>query len=75
MIFFVRFGFYQKKVTKPVFLKKSKPVLFSYFRTKPVQSPVPIWLIFSSLTRFFPGIFWLFSVWVRFNLVFWVSGL
>ena len=59
-----RFGFYQKKVIKPVFFKKTKTgsnqlvsIRFGYFRTKTG---------FFSLAQFFSVWLGFFSIWVRF---------
>ena len=55
----VRFGFYQKKITKPnfFFLKKTetgsnRPVSVRFFREK--NRFKPVWLSFFGLARFFP---------------------
>jgi hypothetical protein len=82
-LFLVRFDFYQKKITKPVFFKKKpksnrncfKPTGFGSVILE--QKPVfLIWLGFFSLTLFF-CLARFFSVFFRFGFgsVFSVSGL
>jgi hypothetical protein len=76
-LFSVRFGFYQKKVTKLKFKKKTKigsnrpiSVRFGFFITKSFK---PVWLGFLDLARLFrfgsvfSSLAQFFSVWVRFG--------
>ena len=75
-LFLVRFDFYQKKITKPVFFfKKTKiePKLFQtdrfrfgYFRTKTGFFNLTRFFQFNSVFLFGSVFFSFFSVWVRF---------
>jgi hypothetical protein len=72
----VRFGFYQKKVTKPkYFFKKNRNqfkltgfVSVRFFRTKTGSNWFGLFFRFGSvLARFFADLARFFSVWVRFG--------
>jgi hypothetical protein len=73
----VRFGFYQKKITKPnFFLKKTetgsnRPVSVWFFRTKTGSTGLAQFFLFGSV---FSGLARFFSVWLDFGLVFFRFG-